>query len=123
MATLANVNLGIDVAATHLDVAVQPSGKAWALPRSRGGLRRLQARVQAQRNYVELAGQRVNEAKRRIVELLEESGKLYAEPRAITQAVTAVSPFKCSSNQARVRSSTSRRLGSDQLPGQWPSPL
>ena len=123
MAALANVNLGIDVAATHLDVTVQASGEVSALPRSQGGLQRLQARVQAQRNYDELAGQRVYEAKRRIVELLEESGELYAEPRAITQAVTAFSDIRCSSNQAMVRSSTSRRFGSDQLPGQCPSPL
>ena len=42
-----SVNLGIDVAGTHLDVAVHPRGEAWTVPRSRGGRLLLRIRVQA----------------------------------------------------------------------------
>ena len=42
-----SVNLGIDVASTHLDVAVHPRGEAWTVPRSRGGRLLLRIRVQA----------------------------------------------------------------------------
>ncbi len=47
MAPRADVSLGIDVAQARLDVAVHPTGEAWTVPRSHGGLRRLRTRVQA----------------------------------------------------------------------------
>ena len=49
MAGHAEVAVGIDVAKARLDVAVQPTGATWTVPRSRGGLRRLQGRLQALR--------------------------------------------------------------------------
>ena len=39
--------VGIDVAKAQLDVAVEPTGATWTVPRSRGGLRRLEGRLQA----------------------------------------------------------------------------
>ena len=39
--------VGIDVAKAQLDVAVEPTGTTWTVPRSRGGLRRLQGRLQS----------------------------------------------------------------------------
>ena len=47
MAPSMDVNVGIDVAQRRLDVAVQPGGEAWAVPRSRRGLRRLRTRLAA----------------------------------------------------------------------------
>ena len=47
MAPPVDVALGIDVAKARLDVAVSPTGDTWTVPRSRDGLRRLQARIQA----------------------------------------------------------------------------
>ena len=47
MAGSTDVNVGIDVAKRQLDVAVQPGGETWTVPRSRGGLRRLRARLAA----------------------------------------------------------------------------
>ena len=44
-----DVVVGIDVAKAQLDVAVEPSGATWTVPRSRGGLRRLQEQLQARR--------------------------------------------------------------------------
>ena len=41
--------VGIDVAKAQLDVAVEPTGTTWTVPRSRGGLRRLEGRLQALR--------------------------------------------------------------------------
>ena len=49
MAAQANVAVGIDVANAQLDIAVEPTGTTWTVPRSRGGLRRLQAQLQARR--------------------------------------------------------------------------
>ena len=49
MATAANLTLGIDVAQAHLDLALHPTGETWTVPRSRGGLRRLRARLEAVR--------------------------------------------------------------------------
>ncbi len=49
MAAQANVAVGIDVAKAPLDIAVEPTGTTWTVPRSRGGLRRLQAQLQARR--------------------------------------------------------------------------
>ena len=39
-ATAAGVCVGIDVAKAQVDVAVEPTGATWTVPRSRGGLRR-----------------------------------------------------------------------------------
>ena len=47
MATPADVAVGIDVAKAQLDIAVEPTGAAWRVPRAPRGLRRLQARLQA----------------------------------------------------------------------------
>jgi valyl-tRNA synthetase len=41
----------------------------------------------AQQSYAELQGRTINQARRRIVELLEESGDLVGEPSPVTQAV------------------------------------
>src|SRR5262249_35192796 len=41
----------------------------------------------ARASYAELAGRSVNQARRRIVELLEESGDLIGEPQPVTRAV------------------------------------
>ena len=49
MAGATDVNVGIDVAKAQLDVAVEPTGATWTVPRSRGGLRRLQEQLQARR--------------------------------------------------------------------------
>ena len=49
MAAQTDVAVGIDVAKARLDVAVEPTGATWTVPRSRGGLRRLQGRLQALR--------------------------------------------------------------------------
>ena len=49
MARHTDVAVGIDVAKAQLDVAVEPTGTTWTVPRSRGGLRRLQGRLQALR--------------------------------------------------------------------------
>ena len=49
MATAADVGVGIDVAKAQLDLAVEPTGATWTVPRSRGGLRRLQEQLQALR--------------------------------------------------------------------------
>jgi len=49
MATSADVGVGIDVAKAQSDVAVEPRGATWTVPRSRGGLRRLQEQLQALR--------------------------------------------------------------------------
>ena len=49
MATPADVGVGIDVAKAQLDVAVEPTGATWTVPRSQGGLRRLQGQLQALR--------------------------------------------------------------------------
>ena len=49
MATSADVGVGIDVAKAQLDLAVEPTGATWTVPRSRGGLRRLQEQLQALR--------------------------------------------------------------------------
>ncbi len=49
MAGHAAVAVGIDVAKARLDVAVYPTGTTWTVPCSRGGLRRLQGRLQALR--------------------------------------------------------------------------
>ncbi len=49
MTTPADVTVGVDVAKTRLDVAVQPTGTTWTVPRSRGGLRRLQGQLEAPR--------------------------------------------------------------------------
>ena len=49
MATSADVCVGIDVAKAQLDLAVEPTGATWTVPRSRGGLRRLQGQLQALR--------------------------------------------------------------------------
>ena len=49
MATAADVCVGIDVAKAQLDLAVEPTGATWTVPRSRGGLRRLQEQLQALR--------------------------------------------------------------------------
>ena len=49
MAAQANVAVGIDVAKAQLDIAVEPTGATWTVPRSRGGLRRLQEQLQARR--------------------------------------------------------------------------
>ncbi len=47
MAAPTVVAVGIDVAKAQLDIAVEPTGTTWTVPRSRGGLRRLQGRLQA----------------------------------------------------------------------------
>ena len=47
MAAHTDVAVGIDVAKAQLDIAVEPTGTTWTVPRSRGGLRRLQGRLQA----------------------------------------------------------------------------
>ena len=47
MAAPTDVAVGIDVAKAQLDVAVEPTGETWTVPRSRGGLRRLEGRLQA----------------------------------------------------------------------------
>ena len=49
MAAPADVTVGIDVAKVRLDVAVQPTGTTWTVPRARGGLRRLQGQLEALR--------------------------------------------------------------------------
>ena len=49
MAAHTDVAVAIDVAKARLDVAVEPTGATWTVPRSRGGLRRLQGRLQALR--------------------------------------------------------------------------
>ncbi len=49
MAAPTDVAVGIDVAKAQLDIAVEPSGATWTVPRSRGGLRRLPEQLQAQR--------------------------------------------------------------------------
>ena len=49
MAAPTDVAVGIDVAKARLDIAVEPTGTTWTVPRSRGGLRRLQAQLQARR--------------------------------------------------------------------------
>ena len=49
MAAPADVTVGIDVAQARLDVAVQPTGTTWTVPRARGGLRRLQGQLEALR--------------------------------------------------------------------------
>ena len=49
MAAHTDLAVGIDVAKARLDVAVEPTGATWTVPRSRGGLRRLQGRLQALR--------------------------------------------------------------------------
>ena len=49
MATPADVTVGIDVAKAQLDVAVQPTGTTWTVPRARGGLRRLPGQLEALR--------------------------------------------------------------------------
>ena len=49
MAAPADVTVGIDVAKAQLDVAVQPTGTTWTVPRARGGLRRLQGQLEALR--------------------------------------------------------------------------
>ena len=49
MAAHTDVAVGIDVAKAQLDIAVEPTGATWTVPRSRGGLRRLQGRLQALR--------------------------------------------------------------------------
>ena len=49
MAAPADVTVGIDVAKARLDVAVQPTGTTWTVPRARGGLRRLQGQLEALR--------------------------------------------------------------------------
>ena len=41
--------IGIDVAKAQLDIAVEPTGATWTVPRARGGLRRLQEQLQARR--------------------------------------------------------------------------
>ena len=47
MAAHTDVAVGIDVAKAQLDIAVEPTGTTWTVPRSRGGLRRLQEQLQA----------------------------------------------------------------------------
>ena len=49
MAAPADVTVGINVAKAQLDVAVQPTGTTWTVPRARGGLRRLQGQLEALR--------------------------------------------------------------------------
>ncbi len=49
MATARDVGIGIDVAKAQVDIAVEPTGATWTVPRSRGGLRRLQEQLQALR--------------------------------------------------------------------------
>ena len=49
MAAPADVTVGIDVAKAQLDVAVQPTGTTWTVPRARGGLRRLPGQLEALR--------------------------------------------------------------------------
>ena len=49
MATSADVGVGIDVAKAQVDLAVEPTGATWTVPRSRGGLRRLPEQLQALR--------------------------------------------------------------------------
>ena len=49
MATARDVGVGIDVAKAQLDIAVEPTGATWTVPRSRGGLRRLPEQRQALR--------------------------------------------------------------------------
>ncbi len=49
MATAVYLGVGIDVARAQLDIAVEPTGATWSVPRSRGGLRRLQEQLQALR--------------------------------------------------------------------------
>ena len=49
MATAADVAVGIDVAKAQLDLAVEPTGATWTVPRSRGGLRRVPEQLQALR--------------------------------------------------------------------------
>ena len=49
MATSADVGVGIDVAKAQVDLAVEPTGATWTVPRSRGGLRRLPEHLQALR--------------------------------------------------------------------------
>ena len=47
MAPSTDVNVGIDVAQRRLDVAVHPTGAAWTVRRTRGGLHRLRDRLAA----------------------------------------------------------------------------
>ena len=49
MAISVDVCVGIDVAKAQLDIAVEPTGTTWTVPRSRGGLRRLSGQLQALR--------------------------------------------------------------------------
>ena len=49
MAAPADVTVGIDVAKARLDVAVQPTGTTWTVPRARGGRRRLPGQLEALR--------------------------------------------------------------------------
>ena len=49
MAAHTDVAVGIDVAKAQLDIVVEPTGTTWTVPRSRGGLRRLQEQLQALR--------------------------------------------------------------------------
>ena len=49
MARHTEVTVGIDVAKAQVDVAVEPTGATWTVPRSHGGLRRLQEQLQALR--------------------------------------------------------------------------
>ena len=49
MAAPADVTVGIDVAKARLDVAVQPTGTTWTVPRARGGRRRVQGQLEALR--------------------------------------------------------------------------
>ena len=47
MAGHTEVAVGIDVAKAQVEVAVEPTGATWTVPRARGGLRRLQGQLQA----------------------------------------------------------------------------
>ena len=49
MAGHPEVAVGLDVAKAQVDVAVEPTGATWTVPRSRGGLRRLPGQLQARR--------------------------------------------------------------------------
>ena len=47
MAAPVDLAVGIDVAKAQVDIAVEPTGATWTVPRTRGGLRRLRADLRA----------------------------------------------------------------------------
>ena len=73
--------MGIDVARAQVDVAVEPTGAAWTVPRSRGGLRRLQGHLQA------LRAEHPTWGGRKLRVLLARRG---IQPQSAASAITAI---------------------------------